>query len=145
MSLTRLRLRSPRFVPGFIWYAVGSRRQMRRAPGFLEGRLLADRHLAFWTLTAWSDEAAMKRWRNAGEHGKSMGRLKHWCDEAGVARWELAEGTLLPDWPVCHRQLVTAGRLTPVLHPSAAQQAGIAAIPAPTTRPSQVPIRPVQS
>ena len=69
-SLTRLRLRSGRFLPGFFWYAHGSRQAMRRAAGFVEGRLLADHHLAFWTLTFWTDETAMKQWRNAGEHGQ---------------------------------------------------------------------------
>ena len=144
-SLTRLRLRSPLFVPGFFWYAHGSRQAMRRAPGFLNGRLLADKHLTFWTFTFWADEASMKAWRNAGEHGESMQKLKHWCDEASVARWDLPEGSPMPDWAACHQKMITQGRLTPVLNPSQIQQAGLAAIPAPTTRPSFVPIHPVQA
>ena len=135
-SLTRLRVRSLRYMPGFAIYTLGSLREIRRAPGFLQGRLLADRHLAFWTLTLWNDERSLRTWRGQGAHGKSMPKLKHWCDEAGVARWDVTEDASLPDWPACHRQLTQQGRLTPVLKPSAMQKAGIAAIPAPTTRPS---------
>lgn len=138
-SLTRLRLRSVRFFPGFAVYAVGSVREMRKASGFVTGRLLPDRHLAFWTMTLWTDEAALRAWRGAGTHGRSMPKLKHWCDEAGVARWEVPEGSALPDWPECHQKLLSAGRLTPVLHPSPAQLLGISAVPSPANRPGSPP------
>ncbi len=138
-SLTRLRLRSLRFLPGFAVYATGSIRQMRNVPGFVAGRLLPDRHWAFWTMTFWTDEAALKAWRGAGIHGKSMQKLKHWCDEAGVARWEVSEGSSLPEWSTCHQLLTTTGRLTPVLRPSPAQELGITAVPLPANRPGSPP------
>lgn len=141
-SLTRLRLRSVRFLPGFFLYAQRSRQEMQQASGFLEGRLLADKHLTFWTFSFWSDAEAMKAWRGAGAHGASMQKLKHWCDEASVARWEVAEGTAAPDWQACHHRLVTEGRLTPVLQPSAAQQDGVRATPPPTARPSSMIFQP---
>ena len=37
ISLTRLRLASPRYLPGFAWYALRSISQARRSPGFRGG------------------------------------------------------------------------------------------------------------
>ena len=46
-SITRLRLRSRRFLPGFAFHTWRSMRQVRRAEGFLSGAVLADRQLTF--------------------------------------------------------------------------------------------------
>ena len=59
ISVTRLRLRSARFLPGFAWHALRSGAQARRAPGFLGMRLLPERPLVFWTVTAWDDLSSM--------------------------------------------------------------------------------------
>jgi heme-degrading monooxygenase HmoA len=59
-SVTRLRVRSVRFFPSFLWRTFQSRRQVERAPGFLGGRLLIDSGLTFWTLTAWLSEETMR-------------------------------------------------------------------------------------
>ncbi|WP_160738078.1 hypothetical protein [Altericroceibacterium indicum] len=39
LSLTRLRIRSLRFMPGFGFYALKTTTQTRRAEGFLKGAL----------------------------------------------------------------------------------------------------------
>ena len=46
VSLTRLRIRSLRFVPLFAFHTLRANRQVQRAPGFLAGALLADRNPA---------------------------------------------------------------------------------------------------
>ncbi len=122
ISLTRLRIRSLRFVPQFIWTAVLSSRQAKRAAGNLGQRLLRDAHLTFWTLTAWADEATMRSFMMSGAHRRAMPKLLDWCDEASVAHW-VQETAELPDWREAHRRMVKDGRLSKVRHPSPAQQA----------------------
>ena len=117
ISLTRLRLASPRFLPGFAWYAVRSSWQARRSPGFRGMRLLADRRLVFWTATAWDDLASMKAYRSAGPHRAAMPRLAAWCDEASVTRWIGPVGSM-GDWAAAHARMVAEGKASHVRHPS---------------------------
>ena len=114
-SITRLRLRGWRFLPAFAWMTRAAARQAARAPGYLDGAILAERDLAFWTLTLWADEAALKAYRAADAHGRAMPRLAHWCDEASVARWD---ADALPSFAEADRRLREAGRTSRVRHPS---------------------------
>lgn len=116
-SVTRLRVRSVRFLPAFLWRTFSSQRQIRRAPGFFGGRLLLDSHLTFWTLTVWEDEQAMRNFRGSGAHARVMARLPDWCDEAAYAHWTESE-TAIPAWDVAYERLVSEGRLSRVAHPS---------------------------
>jgi hypothetical protein len=122
ISLTRLRLASPRYLPGFVWYALRSARQARRSAGFLGMRLLPDRHLTFWTATAWTDLAAMKRYRSDGAHRRAMPLLARWCDEASVTRW-IGDPATMDDWPAAHARMNAEGEPSAVRHPSPAQLA----------------------
>ncbi len=72
ISITRLRLRSFLFAPGFALDTFASIRQVREAGGFLGGALLPDRSLTFWTMTAWDSEDSMRRYMTAGSHKKAM-------------------------------------------------------------------------
>jgi Domain of unknown function (DUF3291) len=118
-SVTRLRIRSVRYVPGFLWMTFLSQRQVMRAPGFLGGRLLIDAGRTFWTLTAWESEHAMKAFRGSGAHAKVMPRLVEWCNEASYAHWVPA-GTSIPSWPEAYERLVSEARLSRVARPSPA-------------------------
>ena len=128
ISLTRLRLASVRHLPGFAWHTARSALQARRTPGFLGLQLLADRRLTFWTATAWTDLAAMKRFHGAGAHRKAMPKLAAWCDEASVTRWAGEPGAL-GDWAGAHARMVEAGEPSAVRRPSAAHSAGAYAPP----------------
>ena len=97
ISLTRLRLRSPVYLPLFFWHVWESTRQAQRAPGFVAGALARDPDGAFWTLTAWTDEASMRAYRNTAAHKRAMPKLMDWCDEAAVAHWEQEQGSLPND------------------------------------------------
>ena len=123
VSITRLRLRSLRFVPGFAWYTWQSQRQLARSPGFLGGSVSTGPALAFWTASAWTDETAMKGFRDAAWHKRAMPKLLEWCDEASVARWS-QEGAALPDRNAMLERMTTAGRTSKVRHPTAAHAAG---------------------
>jgi Domain of unknown function (DUF3291) len=116
-SVTRLRVRSLRFLPAFLWRSLLSQRQVMRAPGFIGGRLLIDRELTFWTLTAWESEQAMKAFRGSGVHARVMPRLSEWCSEASYTHWTPTEETL-PPWDDAYERLVAEGRLSRVAHPT---------------------------
>ncbi len=117
ISITRLRVRSPRYLLPFIWYSLLSAWQAKRAPGNLGVKLLRDANSTYWTNTAWQDEAAMRAFMLSGAHRRAMPKLLEWCDEASVARWS-QETTQLPDWPEAHRRMVEEGRRSKVNHPS---------------------------
>jgi hypothetical protein len=120
IAVTRLRLRSSRYLVPFLWYAIRSQRQARRA----EGNLGTDvRHAkgAFWTLTVWRDRAAMRAYMLAGAHRVVMPRLQTWCDEASVADWE---HDAPPPWAEAETHLAQHGRVSAVKYPSPAHVAG---------------------
>jgi hypothetical protein len=122
ISVTRLRLRSFRFVPPFLWHAFAAARQAERTPGLLGGTLAIEGLRGFWTMTAWTDEASMRGYRVADAHRRAMPHLLHWCDEASVTDWEQADATL-PDTREMLRRMVSGGRPSKVNHPSPAQAA----------------------
>ena len=122
VTVTRLRLRSGRYLLPFLWDTLRIGRQARHAAGSLAGTVRrADG--AFWTLTLWQDTAAMRAFMMAGAHRKAMPKLAGWCDEASLADWE-QPSTTLPDWEEAERILGERGRVSPVAHPSPAQAAG---------------------
>jgi heme-degrading monooxygenase HmoA len=121
VSVTRLRLRSWRYLPEFFWRSWRTVSQARSAPGYLGHALLRDEKLAFWTCTLWRDEASMRAFVTWGAHRSAMPRLMDWCDEASVAHWE-QEFAALPSWTDAHRRLQAEGRRSKVKHPSPAQE-----------------------
>ena len=131
VSITRLRVRSFRYLPVFFIGSLRSAWQAKNAPGNLAVSLLNDSSLTFWTRTLWRDESAMRAFMLAGAHRRVMPRLLQWCDEAAVAHW-VQDSTEPPSWQEAHRRLKEEGRASRVNHPSAAQLAF--EIPPPSTR-----------
>lgn len=119
VSITRLRLRAWRFLPGFALLARRSIAQTRHAEGFVAGALLRDRDLAFWTLTVWERQEDMRRFMASGAHLKAMPRLLDWCDEASVVHWN-QPGAAAPDWQEADRRMRAEGRPSKVRRPTAA-------------------------
>ena len=130
ISVTRLRVRSWLYLPAFFVQANRSAKQAAAAPGNLAVRLLADRRFAFWTMTAWPNEAAMKAFMQGSPHGPVMRKLMDWCDEAAIVHWT-QENASLPGWDQAHQRMQQEGRRSKVHHPSAAYTAFV--IPAPVT------------
>jgi hypothetical protein len=120
VSITRLRVRSFRYMPVFLIGAFRSARQAKNAPGNLAVSLLSDSNFTFWTRTLWSDERSMRAFMLVGAHRRIMPRLLQWCDEAAVAHW-LQDSLEPPSWQDVHRRLQQEGRASKVDHPSAAQ------------------------
>ena len=101
VSVTRLHLRSVRFLPAFFWYSNKSARQAKKTAGNLGVNLRKTNGLAFWT----------------------MQKLPYWCDEAAFADWE-QDSSQRPSWEEAAQRLGASGRLARVLYPSARQKAG---------------------
>lgn len=116
-SVTRLRVRSFRNLPSFLWMTFLTQRQTKRATGFLGGRLLIDNLYTYWTSTAWESEKAMKAFRGSGPHARVMPKLVEWCDEAAYTHW-LAADDSIPEWTEAYDHLVKDGRLSRVARPS---------------------------
>ena len=121
VSITRLHLRSWRYLPAFFIQSFRSARQAKSAPGNLSVGLLRDRHRGFWTCTLWRDEPAMRAFMRAGAHGDVMRHLLEWCDEAAVVHWT-DDALEPPSWTLAHQRLQRDGRPSRVDHPSPAQR-----------------------
>lgn len=128
ISVTRLRLRSAWYLPKFLWHAIPSGSQAKKAAGNLGIELLNDSNLAFWTKSAWKDEASMRAYMLAGTHRKAMPTLMDMCDEAATVHWE-QDSPALPSWADGHERLQGSGRASKVRHPSEDQVAGKIARP----------------
>lgn len=122
ISVTRLRVRSLRFLLSFLWQTLKVARQAQHSSHFLGGRILREAKNIFWTVTAWEDEAAMRGFRQTGARGQVMPKLLEWCNEAAYVHWS-QDNLELPDWREAHRRLVQDGKLSKVYHPSPAQVA----------------------
>ena len=93
------------------------RRSVEKAPGFLMGKLLADRNRAFWTMTMWKDIESMRAFRNSRLHVAVIPKAARWCDEASFVHWE-TQAVELPDWEEAHRRMSESGKPSPVRFPS---------------------------
>jgi hypothetical protein len=111
ISVTRLHVKSPRYLPAFMWHNALSIWQIINTPGFKGGKLFRDARGGFWTMTAWADKSAMQHYRNSGAHRKVMPLLQKWCDEAAVVHWEQANSSL-PDAVEAHHRMVGEGHFT---------------------------------
>jgi hypothetical protein len=124
VSVTRLQLRSLRFLPAFAWHTWRSLSQLRRANGFVVGQLSADVYgRTFWTITLWHEQSAMRAYRNTGAHMRAMPKLLHWCEAASVAHWVQPE-TVVPTADEALRRMREEGRLSKLAHPSKGHIAG---------------------
>lgn len=96
---SRFLLRSRRQVPGFLWAALAIRRQVRRSPGALGVSLIAEpRKARFWTLSAWSDRAALDDFVQHSPHAPTMHKYHPRMRDARFRFWTVP-ATMLPiDW-----------------------------------------------
>jgi hypothetical protein len=117
ISVTRLRVRSWRYLPGFLFDALVSARQAARTQGNLAVMLLRDARNTWWTSTSWDAESSMRSFVLAKPHGAAMRKLLEWCDEAALVHWSQPDPAL-PAWAEAHCRMQAEGRTSKVLHPS---------------------------
>ena len=106
VSVTRLRVRSWRFLPMFLIQEFRSARQAKSAEGNLAVALLRQPKSTYWTRTVWTSEAAMKAFMMAGVHRGVMRKLLNWCDEAALVLWT-QDSTAPPEWPDASEKILT--------------------------------------
>ena len=123
VSVTRLRLRSIRFLLPFAYRASQLRKQARGSPGCLGAQTRKTRGLAFWTLTLWDSEQSMRSFVGRSPHREVMPKLSHWCDEAVVAHWN-QEALPQPTWQLATERILNIGRLLRLSLPSEAHRNG---------------------
>ncbi|HEY3785951.1 MAG TPA: DUF3291 domain-containing protein [Steroidobacteraceae bacterium] len=121
ISITRLRIRAWRFMPGFLVLAIRSAWQARQAPDNLCVSLLVDADRTYWTRTGWRTETALRAYMLAGPHRVAMTRLADWCDEAATVCWLQDEGPL-PSWAETRQRMQREGRPSRLKHPSSAHE-----------------------
>jgi hypothetical protein len=133
VSVTRLRVRSWRFAPAFLFTSLRIGVQARNAEGSLAVKVFRDRRNTFWTCTCWDSEASMRAFMIAKPHGPAMYKLLEWCDEAALVRWTQG-GAELPSWSEAHGRMQREGRTSKVNHPSEAQKAFRIDAPGPSAK-----------
>ena len=116
-SITRLRVRSIRYMPEFLFRALASVRQARRSDGCLGADIRREVQLIFWTRTLWQDEQSMRTFIMTGAHRVVMPKILDWCDEASLAHWQQNSDNL-PDWSTAMTRMKTDGRTSRVRNPS---------------------------
>ena len=122
-SITRLRIRHWRFLPGFALHTLRSRNQILRATGFLGGYLAGGPRRASWTVTVWEDLESMREYRRTGAHLRAMPKLLDWCDEAAVAT--IPDSAPTPLAPTEAAALLRSkGRISKVKNPAPHHAAG---------------------
>src|SRR5215471_12766517 len=104
VSITRLRVRSIRYLPEFLFRALASVRQARRSSGCLGADVRREVQLIFWTRTLWQDEQSMRAFMTTGAHRAVMPKILDWCDEASVTHWQ-QESDAPPDWPTAKSKM----------------------------------------
>jgi hypothetical protein len=141
VSVTRLHLQSPRYLPAFMWHNVLSVWQIINTCGFLSGQLVRDDRGGFWTITLWEDKLAMQRYRNSGAHRRVMPLIQNWCDEAFVAHWEQM-GSNLPI-AQAYGRIGDEGHFTRLKNPNGMQLER--KIPKPSPNLKGLPLRPLKN
>lgn len=82
LSVTRLKLKSRRMVPGFLKAIQPTFDQVVRSPGYLDGKALVDFSGGAWTMTLWTDQESMRKFYLSGAHRALMPRLDEFSCEA---------------------------------------------------------------
>ncbi len=116
VSVTRFRPHSLLHLPAFAVHASRAISQLRQADGWIDGAVKRDTDHALWTMTVWTDEAAMVAYLSSGAHGVAMPSLGDLAVEASVVRWT-ADGPELPDWSEAVERMKDAGRASKLSHP----------------------------
>jgi quinol monooxygenase YgiN len=92
---SRFQLRSPWRSPAFFLLSMRIWRQARRSPGLLGVSLRAHPLRGdFWTLSAWTDEAALRQFARTDPHQTIMKQARPWTRSATFRFWSVPAAAL---------------------------------------------------
>ncbi|MEV4163442.1 DUF3291 domain-containing protein [Nonomuraea dietziae] len=96
---SRLEVRSLRQVPGFLMASMTLLRQARRSPGALGVSLKAELlKRTFWTVSAWTDKAAVHAYAATEPHRTTMRRKRAVMRESTFIFWTVPAEQLPIEW-----------------------------------------------
>jgi len=90
VSITRLRVRSFRYLPAFLVGSLRAARAAKNTTGNLAVSVLSDANLAFWTRTLWVDEQSMRAFMFA-PRARPLD-AEAFCNGAMRRRWTSGHG-----------------------------------------------------
>lgn len=122
VAITRLRVRSWRYLPLFFAQTLRAAIRAKGAEGNLAVSVMRDAHKTYWTRTVWSNDQAMRAFLWSHRHRQLLRRLAEWCDEAAVVHWT-QESPEAPSWETAHERMLLDGQPARVTHPSETQRA----------------------
>lgn len=94
---SRFQLKSLWHSPAFLMLAMRIWRQARRSPGLLGVSLRAyPLRGDFWTLSAWTDEAALQQFASTDPHRTIMKRARPWTKSATFRFWPAPAAAISP-------------------------------------------------
>jgi heme-degrading monooxygenase HmoA len=103
---SRFELRSAWRSPAFLVHSLRIWRQARRSPGILGLSLRAHPVSGvFWTLSAWTDEAALRAFAHADPHRTIIKRVRPWTKSATFRFWETASLSPAGLWADAERRI----------------------------------------
>jgi hypothetical protein len=90
---SRFELTSAWRSPAFLGHAMRIWLQARRSPGIIGVSLRAQPLRAtFWTLSAWSSQAALRDFARADPHRSIVARVRPWAKTAVLRTWTVPGG-----------------------------------------------------
>jgi hypothetical protein len=95
-------------TPAFMTEAIRAWRQARRSAGVFGATLRAQPlRRTYWTLSAWTDEAALHAFVRAEPHRTIMKRVRPWAKTATFRFWTAPAGELTPTrlWAEAERRI----------------------------------------
>ena len=110
---TRLPLRSYRHIPGFLRWTWRIRRQLAASDGLVGYSL--DAHplgKTFWTVSAWTSEAAMYAFVRQDPHAAAMAAIRPHMGRSAFLRWTATPDDLPLRWGDIRRRVETSKRVT---------------------------------
>jgi heme-degrading monooxygenase HmoA len=109
---SRFELTSMWRSPAFLTQAIRAWRQARRSPGVYGVTLRAEPlRRTYWTLSAWTGEAALQEFARTEPHRTIMRRVRPWAKTATFRFWAAPAGQLTPGqlWPEAERRINAPG------------------------------------
>lgn len=117
ISMTRLKLRSYRYLIPFFVQNEEVLNQIRQSEGFIKGKEMATIGLSMWTSTLWASEKSLKAFYLSGSHRQAMSKLDIWVSEAVTGHREI-NTVELPSWEQARDELHKFGHFIKLSHPS---------------------------